>query len=337
MMNRYPKCARISMNTTLEHAEKNWALFSDDHFQDYDEFAQSIRGWGVDFRQLNPGQSLSSLQQFGMPGLMVTRFNLSQAYEQRGSTPNGMLTIGFLEEGAGKANTPNGAINEDNLWCFSAGREFGCTSQMNFRAYGISISEVLLDEVADTCQLSDIHSKLGSNQIVRCKHRTDLDELRQQLASISNSFSNSCSSQAILQANQHDLVRELLEALDSTKVAIPLKMSVRKRQVLSRTLDYLEANPGSPITVHQLAKIAGAGVRTLEYVFRDYFGVTPKTYLMARRLAGARHDLLRFDTTSNLVHDVAIRWGFWHLGRFSTYYKNFYGELPSETLKRQFL
>jgi len=317
-----------------EHVEQNWGLFSDSHFQDYDEFAQAIRGWGVDFRQLKRGQSPATLQQFGTPDLMVTRFNLNQTYDQRGSTPDGYLTIGFIEEGSGKVYTPNGVVNEDVLWCFSEGYEFQCTSKANFRAFGISVSQTLLNEVVDTCEFFDIHSTLGSNQVVRCKQRTNLDGIRDYLLNISKYFEKNRTSGVVLQANQHDLVRELIEALADPMEPIPHKMTDRKRQVLRRTLEYLEANPGSPIRVYQLAKIVGAGVRTLEYVFRDYFGVTPKTYLIARRLAGARRELQRFDTQSKFVRDVANNWGFWHLGRFSTYYKGFFGELPSETLEK---
>ena len=330
----YPKHARISMNNLMEHAENKWTLLLNDHFQDYDDFAQSIRGWGVDFRQLKPGRSPASLQQFGVPDLLVTRFNMSQAYDQRGSTPNKMLTIGFLEEAAGMAQTPEGIISVENVWCFSSGREFECTNQADFRAFGLSVSEALIDEVADTCELRDIHSSLGSNQVVRCRQRADLDRIRQQLATISRILRNSSNDQPTMLAPKHDLVRELLEILAGPQEITSLKMTTRKQLVLRRALDFLDANPGSPITVHQLAKETGAGIRTLEYVFRDYYGVTPKAYLSARRLSGARRELQWQEIESTLVSDVAHRWGFWHLGRFSADYKRFFGELPSETLDK---
>jgi AraC family ethanolamine operon transcriptional activator len=108
-------------------------------------------------------------------------------------------------------------------------------------------------------------------------------------------------------------------------------MTSRRQLVLKRTLEYLEANPSSPITVYELAKEVGAGVRTLEYVFQDYFGVTPKAYLTTRRLIGTRRELKRSDAESRRVGHVALRWGFCHLGRFSQSYQQFFGELPSET------
>ena len=322
------------MNTLPEYANNHWSLLLDDHFQDYYNYAQLISRWEVDFRQLKPGRSPASLQQFGVPDLLVTRFNMSQAYDQRGSTPNKMLTIGFLEAGAGKAQTPERIISEDNMWCFSAGREFECTSQADFRAFGLSVSESLIDEVTDTCELRDIHSSLGSNQVVRCRQRADLDRIRHQLATILRFIRNSSNDHSTMQVHKHDLVRELLEILAGPQETVSLEMTKRKQLVLRRALDFLEANPGSPIAVHQLAKETGAGIRTLEYVFRDYYGVTPKAYLSARRLAGARRELQCSETESTFICDVAHRWGFWHLGRFSADYKRFFGELPSVTLEK---
>ena len=46
------------------------------------------------------------------------------------------------------------------------------------------------------------------------------------------------------------------------------------------------------------------------------------------RLHGARREI-RVGKSS--VTDVAMKWGFSHLGRFSGYYRDTFGELPSQT------
>jgi AraC family ethanolamine operon transcriptional activator len=74
-------------------------------------------------------------------------------------------------------------------------------------------------------------------------------------------------------------------------------------------------------------------VRTLEYIFRDYFNVTPKVYLKSRRLAAVRHELLRSLHSKSSINEIANRWGFWHMSQFATDYRRFFGELPSETLQ----
>ncbi|MBM4480658.1 helix-turn-helix domain-containing protein [Rhodococcus hoagii] len=47
-----------------------------------------------------------------------------------------------------------------------------------------------------------------------------------------------------------------------------------------------------------------------------------------------RDDLLHPDSPDVTVTDVAASWGFYNLGRFSSLYREVYGESPSETLRR---
>jgi len=49
--------------------------------------------------------------------------------------------------------------------------------------------------------------------------------------------------------------------------------------------------------------------------------------------ASSRDDLLRLDGDVS-VTNVALRYGFSHLGRFSSYYQSAFGEAPSVTLRR---
>jgi AraC-like DNA-binding protein len=55
-------------------------------------------------------------------------------------------------------------------------------------------------------------------------------------------------------------------------------------------------------------------------------------YLRAIRLRGAREDLTNARGRDLRVTDVAMKWGFEHLGRFALAYRDFFGELPSAHL-----
>lgn len=324
------------MNSETDHTDKGWNTLVNRQFNDFDEFSESIHGWGVDFHQLESGRSQTELIQFGSPRLMVARFQMDKPFCQKGSTPPGMLSLGLIEPGAGKVLTTEGTLTDNEMWCFSADREFACTSQSDFRAYGLSIQESFLDEVMDLCELSNAQSPVGSNQVVRSRQRIDLDLLRNHLIMISHNIRNG---EAALNSQQQthelelDLTRQVLQVLSGPQEAIKPSMTSRRQLVLKRTLEYLDANPHTPVTVYELAQAVGSGIRTLEYVFKDYFGVSPKTYLVSRRLIGAHRELNRSEAKSERISDIANRWGFWHLGRFSDTYKQFFGELPSETLR----
>jgi AraC-like DNA-binding protein len=60
----------------------------------------------------------------------------------------------------------------------------------------------------------------------------------------------------------------------------------------------------------------------------------PKRYLMLRRMGLARRALRAGATDKTTVTDVAMRYGFWQLGRFAVAYRSSFGETPSATLQR---
>lgn len=96
---------------------------------------------------------------------------------------------------------------------------------------------------------------------------------------------------------------------------------------------YIRAHADTAITIGALADAAGVSARTLFEGFRRFRGTTPMAYVKAVRLQCA-HDELTASADQN-VTDVAIKWGFVHLGRFARTYRRRFGELPSETVRRR--
>jgi AraC-like DNA-binding protein len=108
--------------------------------------------------------------------------------------------------------------------------------------------------------------------------------------------------------------------------------SIAPRDV-KRAIEFIEANLDAPITLADVAGAAGVPGRTLLKHFRDYRGISPMEYLRRARFDKA-HAALRCTEVSQTVSEIAVTWGFYHLGRFSAEYRKRYGELPSETLAR---
>src|ERR1700730_9143822 len=71
--------------------------------------------------------------------------------------------------------------------------------------------------------------------------------------------------------------------------------------------------------------------RSIEMLFKEAYGISPRTWSQIARLNAARQDLLESDSAEVRVSDVAVRWGFFHFGRFSAAYRHLFGELPSTT------
>ena len=131
----------------------------------------------------------------------------------------------------------------------------------------------------------------------------------------------------VSEATRHFLAATLIAFGMTTPVTGRTADSVVIRRVKAFVANHLQ----DPISVADLASAAGTSIRTLHTTFRRDVGKTPLGYVREARLSECRAEFL--NASSNLtIGQVARRWGFAHAGRFSTQYREVYGEYPRETL-----
>jgi AraC-like DNA-binding protein len=139
-------------------------------------------------------------------------------------------------------------------------------------------------------------------------------------------------------AAQVEVLETLLATLESAAHAESASQDLT-RQAHSRVVqiseDYAVAHTGERLYVTDFCEAAGVSERTLQYAFKEVMGMTPVAYLTRLRLHRVRQTLRAATHGSTTVTAEALRWGFWHFGEFSRAYKECFGELPSETLRRR--
>ena len=104
----------------------------------------------------------------------------------------------------------------------------------------------------------------------------------------------------------------------------------RSRGPVDDVIDYVEGHLSEELTAADLARVAGVGVRTLQKWFQAAQGVSPLVYVRNARLDRVHAELT---SGSGSVTESAVRWGFYHAGRFAQQYRERFGELPSETAR----
>jgi AraC-like DNA-binding protein len=97
---------------------------------------------------------------------------------------------------------------------------------------------------------------------------------------------------------------------------------------------YMDSHIAAPIALADLCGAASVSKRSLLYAFKEYCGTSPMKYLQALRLDGLRGDLKNAGQGMT-VTEVAFKWGLNNPGRLPKYYKERFGELPSETLAKR--
>jgi AraC-like DNA-binding protein len=137
-------------------------------------------------------------------------------------------------------------------------------------------------------------------------------------------------------AAQDDIVESLMAVIAAGKPKRPVRRD-RTRREYSKIVTSCETHcldvGAERLAITGLCEITRVSERTLQYAFREILGMSPITYLKRLRLHRARKDLRHSVDTGASVTEIAMRWGFWHLGEFSRDYKDCFSELPSETLK----
>ncbi len=99
-----------------------------------------------------------------------------------------------------------------------------------------------------------------------------------------------------------------------------------------RARQYIIDNLQNDIFLDDLANETAISPSSLSKHFKRYYGQSPMQYIRARKL-DAVHQILKQSYTEVSVTEIALKFGFNHLGRFSQYYREKFGESPSTTLK----
>jgi AraC-like DNA-binding protein len=97
---------------------------------------------------------------------------------------------------------------------------------------------------------------------------------------------------------------------------------------------FLEQNINATYTIADMVEDLQVSKRTIQHGFKHYLGFTPKEYQQYIRLNGIRDTILNVKDPHTTLSEIAARYNYYHLGHFSTEYKKFFGESPSETLRK---
>ena len=127
--------------------------------------------------------------------------------------------------------------------------------------------------------------------------------------------------------------QEILHDLFGFLILQPNPNSAKSRNMLKKSRELLRESLYYNLKINEIVTELGISLRSLEYLFRNNLGISPKNYLQLLRLHAARDDLLAADPTTTRVTDIAIKYAFFHMSHFAAEYKKLFGETPAQTLR----
>lgn len=108
----------------------------------------------------------------------------------------------------------------------------------------------------------------------------------------------------------------------------PRSMGGLSSRRLKLVLEYIEDTLGQPITLRELAALAGVSARHLERAFRQSTASSPHAYVMDRRLHRARGLLINHPELP--IEQIALRLGFSSSSHFSSAFRRQTGLTPTD-------
>jgi AraC-like DNA-binding protein len=132
----------------------------------------------------------------------------------------------------------------------------------------------------------------------------------------------------------HGFEQELVEAIVECLTPGPgeERTQAGHRQDIVVRFEQMLQTP--PERIAAICAVLGVSDRVLRSLCAEHLGMSPTRYDRLRRMSLARRALRRNDYDAANVSEVARRFGFGDLGRFTSNYRAMFGELPSATLRK---
>lgn len=130
------------------------------------------------------------------------------------------------------------------------------------------------------------------------------------------------------------LLQLLLEIIE-TSIGAPRQLppASTRAYIVEKAISYMQGHLNEPGLLESVAHVVKVSSRTLRYAFEEVLGTSPRGFLSALRLHRI-HSEISAGASTHSIHQIAHEYGFWHLGRFAQYYRDAFGELPSDTRRR---
>ncbi|MFH7028165.1 MAG: helix-turn-helix domain-containing protein [Heteroscytonema crispum UTEX LB 1556] len=134
----------------------------------------------------------------------------------------------------------------------------------------------------------------------------------------------------IKQELKEELVKKFILALAEAKDIKPKKNTIRRTSILKQAEEMMRNSLYFELTISDICQELGVSQRTLEYIFKDFYQISPKNYFKKLRL-NALHQCLNRNPEPPLIYEIAEKLGFSHRGQLAHDYFQLFGSLPSKT------
>ena len=293
-------------------------------FDNYVEMATSAVDWTLFCSyQLQPNFSEGIHKILQLPSMQIAYTDMRGGIMFDYVTPEECITFSIMQNISKKACVDQMKLNTGMIIVVDD------TKIYNFTCSGrVELLDISLNKNADPILIKKLTQAVD-------KYYQDSD---QKITVLIKGFSDEFGERgsAVLDTSismqiEKQISKAMLQLLDDQKAQIPHftkseKIALEIKQKLFKHMD-------GKMTIASLAKNYTISTKSLQNAFRSLFDLTPNQFIRLLKLNLVHHELIKSDSSKTSVLRVAQKWGFAHMGHFSKYYTELFGENPSVTLK----
>ncbi len=298
--------------------------FSDQSYDSHELMAESINNW----KQYCPYQ----LRPNGLSGqhriLQLHSMQIAYAHRRGGTMHNAgvakdCLSFGVIEKCKGVACFGRMKIKAGDILFFNDSHihNFITTDSIQFSVITIE-KKNLGKQLSQFSKLID-HTIHDTDSIFE----TTLDNIWKRFTDPSDQKKDT---QKFIETE--DEILSIITKLLSEQTPVIPKLTAGEKTALE-IRDRVFTHMDGKISIKSLAEEYGVSEQTLQNSFKSLFGFTPKNFFRLLKLNLVHQELQKSTPDQNTVLKIAFKWGFTHMGHFSHYYTELFGENPSQTLK----
>ncbi|OAJ57121.1 AraC family transcriptional regulator [Paraburkholderia ginsengiterrae] len=302
---------------------------------DVHDHSLAVDGWEQVYRQMTPGRFESTLVQACDDNFQFFRESTNRRVAQAGISPPGYSSIAVPLYALATGTFQGHHVDGFALMLLGPGEEFHLHTPESMHYIGVSLPTQLMQQlVSETVDESAV-AKL-SQSVLRLPEEAAA-ALRQQLVPFLDATEQSADrldAAASARRFQDEVTSMFLSLFEGATGDAHDLTHATYSDIVRRCERFLQEYADHPVTVLDLCRMVRCSRRTLQTSFQRVANVTPVEYLRSLRLNAVRRLLRSTSAPELLIGDAAARWGFTHLSYFAREYRDLFGELPSQTLRK---
>jgi AraC family transcriptional regulator, ethanolamine operon transcriptional activator len=314
---------------TVGHPGRNPACAMTVH--SIDAALRMMQDWQLETLQMSPGKINYSLAMRRFGSVQIIREKTDKTLLKRGSSPPGTLVFSIAVEADGTGWFFGHEVAPRVSLLVDGQRLPEILTPRGFDLVYLTVNRQWLIEQVAARGSGHLASYLQQHHSIALWHdrSTRLDQLFTPL------LEQDAQQDLDYSKTQSAVLDSILLALTSAQRLEPVTDSSRK-QLIDRARMMLMRNTSEQATVADVAAHLGISRRHLQTCFNLSVGFGATEFVKAERLNLVRQELFAARDAGRVtsIGDLAANRGFWHLSRFAAYYREMFGELPSETLRQ---